>query len=95
MVSFFSEIFGGAVNAIKSVFEVIVDFFGGIWNKITGIFSKVGEVVGGAITSVVEKAVNTVLSVACGIINGFISAINAAIGLINAIPGVNISKLNK
>ena len=95
VVSFFSEIFGGAVNAIKSVFEVIVDFFGGIWNKITGIFSKVGEVVGGAITSVVEKAVNTVLSVACGIINGFISAINAAIGLINAIPGVNISKLNK
>lgn len=95
VVSFFSEIFGGAVNAIKSVFEVIVDFFGGIWDKITGIFSKVGEVVGGAITSVVEKAVNTVLSVACGIINGFISAINAAIGLINAIPGVNISKLNK
>ena len=95
VVSFFSEIFGGAVNAIKSVFEVIVDFFGGIWDKITGIFSKVGEVVGGAITNVVEKAVNTVLSVACGIINGFISAINAAIGLINAIPGVNISKLNK
>lgn len=93
--SFFSEKFGGAVNAIKSVFEVIVDFFGGIWDKITGIFSKVGDVVGGAITSVVEKAVNTVLSVACGIINGFISAINTAIGLINAIPGVNISKLNK
>ena len=95
VVSFFSEKFGGAVNAIKSIFSGIVEFFSGIWSSITGIFSRVGEVVGGAITNVVEKAVNTVLSVACGIINGFISAINAAIGLINAIPGVNISKLNK
>ena len=93
--NFFTDIFGGAVNGIKSFFSPIVDFFTGIWKKITGIFSKVGEVVGGAITSVVGKAVNTVLSVACGIINGFISAINFAIGVINAIPGVNISKLSK
>ena len=93
--SFFSEKFGDAVNAIKSIFSGIVEFFSGIWSSITGIFSRVGEVVGGAITNVVEKAVNTVLSVACGIINGFISAINTAIGVINAIPGVNISKLNK
>ena len=42
-----------------------------------------------------SKAVNGVLSTACRIINGFISAINFAIGIINAIPGVNISKLSK
>ena len=42
-----------------------------------------------------SKAVNGVLSTACSIINGFISAINFAIGIINAIPGVDISKLNK
>ena len=41
------------------------------------------------------KAVNGILSTACRIINGFISAINFAIGIINAIPGVNISKLSK
>ena len=41
------------------------------------------------------KAVNGVLSTACRIINGFISAINFAIGVINAIPGVSISKLSK
>ena len=93
--NFFSDIFSGAVNGIKSIFSHIVDFFSGIWKKITGIFSKVGEVVGNAISSVVGKAVNAVLSVACGIINGFISAINFAIGLINAIPGVEISKLKK
>ena len=93
--NFFTDIFGGAVNGIKSFFSPIVDFFTGIWKKITGIFSKVGEVIGNAISSVVGKAVNAVLSVACGIINGFISAINFAIGVINAIPGVNISKLSK
>ena len=93
--NFFSDIFSGAVNGIKSIFSPIVDFFSGIWKKITGIFSKVGEVIGNAISSVVGKAVNAVLSVACGIINGFISAINFAIGLINAIPGVEISKLKK
>lgn len=93
--SFFSGIFSGAVNTIKSAFNPIVEFFSGVWSKITGIFSKVGEVVGKAITNVVSKAVNAVLSTAVGIINGFITAINYAIGAINAIPGVDISKLDK
>ena len=95
VVSFFSGIFSGAVNVITSVFGRIVGFFSGIWSSITGIFSRVGEVVGKAITGVVSKAVNGILSTACRIINGFISAINFAIGIINAIPGVNISKLSK
>lgn len=95
VVSFFSGIFSGAVNIITSVFGRIVGFFSGIWSSITGIFSRVGEVVGKAITGVVSKAVNGVLSTACRIINGFISAINFAIGFINKIPGVEISKLNK
>ena len=95
VVSFFSGIFSGAVSIIQSVFGRIVGFFSGIWSSITGIFSRVGEVVGKAITGVVGKAVNGVLSTACRIINGFISAINFAIGVINAIPGVSISKLSK
>lgn len=95
VVSFFSGIFSGAVNIITSVFGKIVGFFSGIWSSIKGIFSRVGEVVGNAITGVVSKAVNGVLSTACRIINGFISAINFAIGIINAIPGVKISKLSK
>lgn len=95
VVSFFSGIFSGAVSTITSVFGRIVGFFSGIWSSITGIFSRVGEVVGNAITGVVSRAVNGVLSTACRIINGFISAINFAIGVINAIPGVSISKLSK
>ena len=95
VASFFGGVFSGAVNIITSVFGGIVGFFSGVWASITGIFSRVGEVVGNAITGVVARAVNGVLSTACSIINGFISAINFAIGVINAIPGVSISRLSR
>lgn len=91
----FSNIFTGAWNGIKKAFSSVVSFFTGIWEKITGIFSKVGKAIGGAISGAVSKAVNAVLSMAVKIINGFISAINLAIKLINKIPGVNIKELKK
>lgn len=93
--TWFGDKFKEAVDKIKSVFGGIKSFFTGIWDSIKAIFSKVGSAIGGAITNTVKKAINTVLSTAIGIINGFISAINLAIGLINKIPGVNISKLKK
>ena len=93
--SWFSEKFRTAVNNIRNVFSGITSFFSGIWESIKNIFSKVGSAIGGAITNTVKSAINGVLSTAIKIINGFISAINIAISVINAIPGVNISKLNK
>lgn len=93
--SWFGNIFTSAWNNIKNAFSKITGFFQGIWDSIKSIFSKVGQVVGDAITGTVKKAVNSVLSTAVKIINGFISAINTAISVINAIPGVNIKKLNK
>lgn len=93
--TWFKDIFSGAVSGIKSAFSGIVNFFSGIWESIKKIFSKVGDVIGKAISNTVGKAVNAVLSVAVGIINGFISAINLAISAINLIPGVSISKLKK
>ena len=91
--SWFTGIFTGAWNGIKSVFAAVGGFFSGVWNTIKGIFSNVGTAIAAGIKGAVSTAVNKVLSVACGIINGFISAINFAIGIINAIPGVNIGKL--
>lgn len=93
--NFFKETFQKGVDKIKSVFGKITAFFSDVWTKIKNIFSKVGEVVGKAITNTVKKAINAVLSTAVKIINGFISAINLAISVINAIPGVNIKKLSK
>lgn len=93
--SWFSNIFTQARNGIQNAFSSITGFFSGIWEKIKNIFSKVGTAIADSIKSTVSSAVNKVLSTAIGIINGFISAINFAIGIINAIPGVNISKISK
>ena len=95
VATWFSGIFSKAWDGIKSAFSKVKDFFTGIWDTIKGIFSKVGTAIADAISGAVKKAVNTVLSLAIKIINGFISAINLAIGVINLIPGVDIKKLDK
>lgn len=92
---FFASIFSSAWNGVKSIWSNVIGFFSNIWNSIKKIFSDVGNAIAGGIKGAVSGAVNAVLSIACKIINGFISAINFAIGIINVIPGVNIKKLDK
>lgn len=93
--SWFTDKFKAAVDGIKKVFDKITSYFTGIWESIKSIFSKVGGAIADAISGAVKGAINKVLSFATKTINGFISAINLAIGIINAIPGVNIKKLSK
>lgn len=87
--------FRDAWTGIKNIFSTWSSFFTSLWDSVKKIFSNVGQAIGNAISSTVKGAVNAVLSTAVGIINGFISAINLAIGIINGIPGVNISRLSK
>lgn len=93
--TWFSSIFTSAWNGIKNAFASVKSFFSGIWNSIKEIFSNVGTAIANGIKGAVSKAVNSVLSTACKIINGFISAINLAISIINAIPGVKINKIKE
>lgn len=93
--SWFGNIFTTAWNNIRNAFSSITGFFTGIWENIKSIFSRVGTAIADGIKGAVSSAVNSILRTAANIINGFISAINFAIGIINKIPGVNISKLNK
>lgn len=95
VVEWFSGIFSSAWEAIKGVFSTVGEFFSGVWETIVGLFTTIGTAVGDAISGAVKGAINAVLSGAITIINGFISAINFAIGIINKIPGVNISELKK
>lgn len=73
----------------------IKKWFSNLWDNIKKTFSDIGNTVGEAISSGIKKAINWILDKAVGLINGFISGINWAIGVINKIPGVEISKLNK
>ena len=95
VATWFSGIFSKAWEGIKKAFSSVKKFFTGIWDSIKEIFGKVGSAIADAISGTVKKAINTVLSTAVKIINGFISAINLAISAINLIPGVDIKKLDK
>ena len=94
--TWFKNKFTGAWNGIKDVFKNVGSWFKvNVVDKITKVFSNIGSKIGDAVKSTFSKAVNVVLETAVNIINGFISAINLAIGLINKIPGVEIDKLDK
>lgn len=95
IISSVSNTFNKAASAIKTVFSGLKNFFSDFWNNIKKMFSAVGQAVGGAITNTVKTAINGILSTATKIINGFIKAINTAISVINAIPGVKISKIKE
>lgn len=94
VVGWFSGIFSQAWQGIMNVFSAVGSFFGGVWNTIVGIFTKIGTTIGNAIGGAFKTVVNAIINFAENTINGFIRAINAAIGLINAIPGVNIKAIS-
>lgn len=91
--SWFGSIFQGAWNGIKNIFSAVGGFFQGIWNTITGIFMSIGSSIGNGIGGAFKTVVNSIIGFAENTINGFIRAINGAIGLINKIPGVGIPTL--
>ena len=89
---------GVIVNFVKGVgdwFAKLYPSFEKIWTKIKKLFSNVGSAIANGITGAVKSVVNTLLRNVANKINTFIGWINAAIGLINKIPGVNIGKITK
>lgn len=76
-----SRIMNGVSNTITGVFNAIR----GAWSGLTGFVSGVFSGISGA----VQKLVNQVK----GFVNNVIGGINAAVGLINKIPGVSIGKI--
>lgn len=95
VASWFGGVFSAAWEAVKAVFAPVGAFFQSLWDTIVGLFTSIGTAVGDAISGAVKGAINAVLKGAIGIINGFIGAINTAIEVINAIPGVSIETLQK
>lgn len=79
----------------------IKKWFSNLWQGIKDVFgdvgkwfSDVGKKIGDAVSGAVKSAVNWILDKAIGLINGFLKAINTAIGIINKIPGVELKKLS-
>ena len=89
----FSEAWSNAKEAISE--SKVGKHFTNIKNKLKDTFSAIGTTVGGAIGDKFSTVINKVIGFAEKTINGFIRAINRAIGLINDIPGVKIKKLTE
>lgn len=87
--------FQTAYNRITSIFKNIGSFFGNIWDNVKNTFSSLGTKIGDAMSGAVKSGINGVLSKIENTVNKFINMINSAIGIINEIPGVSISRLNR
>ena len=89
----FTDIFKKAWQGIKNAFSGVKNFFGGIWDSIVSTFKSVGTKVANAIGGAFKSAINAVIGTVERGINTIPNAINKAIGLINKLPGVEISKM--
>lgn len=84
------------VSAInKNVIKPVVNLFSGLINTVLGFFGDIGSSVANAFMSVFKSVLNGAFTTVEKLVNGFISALNTAINVINAIPGVSIKKLKK
>ena len=91
----FQQKFSDAWQGVQKVFSGVGRSFSGVWKTITGVFSTIGTSVASAVSGAIRSGLNGALATIENIINGGISMINGAIGLINKIPGVNIGKIGR
>lgn len=80
------KIFGAIWDWIKNTLKTVLQI---AWNTVKGIASRVGE----TISNVFKAIVNGVLSGVERVLNSPIRAVNRLIGVINAVPGINLSTL--
>lgn len=86
--------FSNLVKKIKEIFTPIFEFFRGIVEKVWGLIKSIATTVGSVIAGAFKGVINAVLGAIEGILNFPIKSINTLIGVINKIPGINLSKLN-
>lgn len=91
--TWFSNVFSQAYQGITKAFSNIGTFFGNVYNTVVSKFKAIGTAVGNAIGGTFKSVMNSVLQTVENTVNKAINFINGAIGIINKIPGVNISKV--
>lgn len=77
------------INTFQATTRTFITFFTLIKNNVITYARTVGDIIGGAFKAVV----NGVLSAIERVLNSPIRAINRLIGVINVVPGINLSKL--
>jgi phage-related protein len=91
ILNFFADVGKWVYNKIiKPVYDWIV----WVKDKAVDLFKKVGTTVVTFVSNAFKSVINGILSAVEKTINSFIRMLNGAIGIINEIPGVNITKVN-
>ena len=86
-------------SVFNSIYSIVSSVMGNVKSFITGVFSAIRSAWSGltgfvsGVFSGVASAVQTLVSQVKSFVNGVISGINAAIGVINMIPGVSIGSI--
>ena len=78
---------------IKALGDAFVKLFKDLWDHIKNIFTDFAAKFGNAIGKAIANGINGMISFIESVLNGPINAINGLLDILNAIPGVNISKL--
>lgn len=81
------NIFKNIVNSIKDTFILVVDV-------LSKIASNIAQATGSVISNIFKAVVNAVLKTIESVLNSPIRAVNKLIGVINAVPGINLGYLN-
>lgn len=84
----------GIKQIFVSVFEGIKGVFIAIFNSIRSQVVTIASTTGTIISNVFKAVVNAVLRTIENVLNSPIRAVNALIGVINKVPGINITRLN-
>lgn len=66
-----------------------------VFSDVGDFFAKVGTAIGDAVSKAVKAGINGIIGLIEKRVNNFIKLINGAIGAINKIPGVNITKMKE
>lgn len=80
---------------VKPVIDKIKGGLQTFWDWISKIFRTIGGTIGDAIGGSIKGVINGIISIVQANINSFIRLINNALTVINAIPGVNISRITE
>lgn len=86
------ELFLALVKAVPKIFEALVKafgkLFGNLWDAISKLAGDIGKSIGNAVGGAFKAAINGVIGFVEGFLNTPIKAINAVIGVVDAIvPG--------
>ena len=83
-----------AKDIVSTIFTTIVKNIRLAFDSVLGIVRSIGSAVGNMLWGLIRGAINGILGMVENAINAPIRMLNKAVGLINKIPGVSISRIN-